>query len=897
MRSGFTGYFIKRGEKKAKVKVIFVDKENKEYIVERKISVNSNNSWIVKDIENEEEIVSGDIDVTNWLKDHLGFYKDDKISEIYENIISVPQGMFTSAFLDSPQNRKSKFDPIFNLEIYRNVYKNTVGIESGLKDKKTSCEAELGKTNVRIEMLSKDKEEYSKLNRELKDINGIKKDKELEYKSVNELYLKLNSKKNEINKIQENLKIDTIKQENVKKNIEIYNKELEISNKAIEILENNRQGYETYIKEEEKKNNLKLKKQEFDKLIEQKKELNKEIESNNTVIVLKNESKVEIKSQMKKLDIEIADLEEQIKQEEKNLAEKLVKLEEEKRECDELKLTETEVNEALKEFEKNKIVINSYEENKKKKIEQIGEEEVLVKKRQSLEKQISFKEEVAEKKNKVDEKVSELNAKLKYLEESKKIAKSGLCPYLKSECINVKGKTEKEYDEEIETLNLEIKKSKSEISNLKKDEKEIIDAEVELKGVIKQLENIMNEKEEIKKIQRDIKNIEGNNDELKNKILKILEKNNISQSLENVQELNLLYTKRQNDFNENDKSYNVLKTKLDGVKKEKDNKLGEIKKNKDNLKKIEEDLEEKSKKINECKLSIKKIEEDLKKYESIEKEIEENEKVIKETKAQYDIYMQNKEIAKRADKIRKDISEAEVEINEIQRKLEENTKALAELNSDYNDREFEELEKNKNELSIQIAELNMKIETKKQRIDILKKNIEDLKLAKEMSKELTKKINTYKKVIDYVMKIRTIINQAPQDISKILIQNVAKKATEMYSKIANDNTKLEWREGYEVILLDNIDGQIIEKEFKQLSGGEQMSVALAIRMSMLEILTNLQIGILDEPTVNMDSGRRQRLAEIIESIGGGFKQLFVVSHDDTFNSITEHIINVTRIIA
>ena len=121
---------------------------------------------------------------------------------------------------------------------------------------------------------------------------------------------------------------------------------------------------------------------------------------------------------------------------------------------------------------------------------------------------------------------------------------------------------------------------------------------------------------------------------------------------------------------------------------------------------------------------------------------------------------------------------------------------------------------------------------------------------------------------------------------------MSRKATEIYSKIANDNTTLEWREGYEVILVDNVDGKNIEKEFRQLSGGEQMSAALAIRISMLEILTNLKIGILDEPTVNMDIGRRQRLAEIIESVGDLFVQLFVVSHDDTFNSITENMIQL-----
>ena len=38
--------------------------------------------------------------------------------------------------------------------------------------------------------------------------------------------------------------------------------------------------------------------------------------------------------------------------------------------------------------------------------------------------------------------------------------------------------------------------------------------------------------------------------------------------------------------------------------------------------------------------------------------------------------------------------------------------------------------------------------------------------------------------------------------------------------------------------------------------------------------------------------RGQRLAEIIEDIGGFFTQLFIVSHDDTFNSVTENLIQL-----
>jgi exonuclease SbcC len=43
----------------------------------------------------------------------------------------------------------------------------------------------------------------------------------------------------------------------------------------------------------------------------------------------------------------------------------------------------------------------------------------------------------------------------------------------------------------------------------------------------------------------------------------------------------------------------------------------------------------------------------------------------------------------------------------------------------------------------------------------------------------------------------------------------------------------------------------------------------------------------------MDLQRRQRLAEAITNIRT-FRQLFVISHDDTFEQVTENIIRVER---
>ena len=52
-----------------------------------------------------------------------------------------------------------------------------------------------------------------------------------------------------------------------------------------------------------------------------------------------------------------------------------------------------------------------------------------------------------------------------------------------------------------------------------------------------------------------------------------------------------------------------------------------------------------------------------------------------------------------------------------------------------------------------------------------------------------------------------------------------------------------------------------ERSFINLSGGEQMVAALSVRLALLKQLSDIRVAFFDEPTVNMDAERRERLAQ------------------------------------
>jgi exonuclease SbcC len=72
-----------------------------------------------------------------------------------------------------------------------------------------------------------------------------------------------------------------------------------------------------------------------------------------------------------------------------------------------------------------------------------------------------------------------------------------------------------------------------------------------------------------------------------------------------------------------------------------------------------------------------------------------------------------------------------------------------------------------------------------------------------------------------------------------------------------------------------------------------MAAALAVRLALLRETSTIDVAFFDEPTANLDGERRANLARQILNVKG-FSQLFVISHDDTFEQDTDHVVRVWK---
>ncbi len=138
--------------------------------------------------------------------------------------------------------------------------------------------------------------------------------------------------------------------------------------------------------------------------------------------------------------------------------------------------------------------------------------------------------------------------------------------------------------------------------------------------------------------------------------------------------------------------------------------------------------------------------------------------------------------------------------------------------------------------------------------------------------------------------IRSIIRQAGPYVTEAIVRRVSEGAATIFGELMQDHRRvLCWEMDYGVTL--TTDG--IVRSFRQLSGGEQMSAALAVRLALVREMSNVNVAFFDEPTANLDSVRRELLAQQIMTVRG-FNQLFVISHDDTFEQATQNLIRVKR---
>src|SRR5438270_1018779 len=108
--------FLRRGAKRGSVRVTFrSDLDERLYTV----YCDTGTGYYIYDPELRMKIATGKADVRKWLDQHLRLEPGTDLRALFRSAIGVPQGLFTTDFMQTPTDRKRSFDRLLKVEEYR----------------------------------------------------------------------------------------------------------------------------------------------------------------------------------------------------------------------------------------------------------------------------------------------------------------------------------------------------------------------------------------------------------------------------------------------------------------------------------------------------------------------------------------------------------------------------------------------------------------------------------------------------------------------------------------------------------------------------------------------------------------------------------------------------------
>ncbi len=831
-----------------------------EYKVERTVSPTKSSSKstssLYRIIDGEEEIlVSGNKEVDKEIEKILSMD-----SSTFLNAIHIRQGEIAELIDKTPANRKKLIGKLLRLEELEKAYENLPRISEDYKTRKAVLEDRIQPESELNFEHKKAKEEHFALNEKnnaLKaEYEALEKDIEIKNKEKEELdkqkqefealNLKLGHEKenlNGLNKLKEELSNkynEILKQEGEMNLLKPYSEKLPVYNKFKDSLSNlNR------FKDEEKNNKEIITKIEgYKSTIESEKDNHEKFISLEGEIKALNNKKVELFAELKRMkDLEsqkstlTGDIEHYNKELDKFYNDAKIVLSEFEEEIDPIKS-----NDDLNNLES---LVESLLTNLKNEINEIDEELKKLNKES-----ISLKQEIKS--------LDEPLADIKKVENKCPVCQSDISEDKKNELIHM-------YEETISANTNKINENNEIITKLNKD-KSLKDAN------LLKLDSIKTKIYQNKHIVGDLDKLTKSLETVDAKIYELQDKKNELEELDKIIETKNIEFKELESHN---KKYLDANTLLKSFPEES---------------KIKDELYTISGKINleEGKLKEYIIIDSNLSLDISDEALDGLIKDLSDKDTKYHVLLGSvKGKAEYEEKIKakeEEISAKENEIKEIKNAIgssaynEENYKNMIilidRLNVKYNGY-AQEIAVNDNNLKI----YETTVETIEKTIEQNRKNKEEYIAVKE-----------YYGLLEY---FRTLYSKDGiqgdlRSQSRPLIQKYTREFFEKF----NFN--------YSDLILDNeynisIYGPEGEANIEMVSGGEKIAIALALRLGITQAMSkgNIETILLDEPTIHLDSFRRQELITVLRSMNV-IPQMLIVTHDSELENAADTLIRVEK---
>ena len=793
--------------------------------------------------------------IKEWLAEKLGVEDADDLSEVWERSIGVPQTSFLADFTQSEKKRVDTFDPLFDIERYREAYKSLSGLESEFDEEITAKNEEVselrGELNDLPDVESEVEELEDKLREHEAEIATIEHRVtilEAEQAALEEVEDALDKKQGELESL-EDTKIPAAKEQ-----LEQAEEALADAEEAVETLSDVEDEYETHQEAERERVRLEEKIDERDELVDERDEIESKIERKQAKAEQKEEAaetaeKAERRleelepdvEEYRRLDTEVAELEED--------AERIGEIDEE---IDEHEAEISELESEIADLE-DQIETAEAQRDKAEELETLRDEHREL----SIERK-SLRNEV--------KKLEAQNEELKEIDVDE--ASDVPCPTcdrpITSEHRDSVIEENTERIEAIESSELpEIDSRLSELDDEIDDAEAAADAVSEIPEHESEIDDL---REEIGDLESTIEKLQSEQSELEDRTEDLSEKQRRLEALDGVEA-----------------DYTAAKTRYE------DNKSAEAE-----LASIRE-------RIGELEAEVAELDEEITSYGDLDSELIELKETLEETKDGYETYIAHEEEASQRDERKESVAEAKSDLADLQSRAEGVREEIGELESEFDEERLGELDSDIKSFEATKNRLDGKRETVGENLSGKQSKLDDLNEKQSEKEALETEITELERDKRFAGWSRNTLQQGAADLRELITTEIGHRANEVFQQLRGNPTEtLVWDKTYNLRV--RVKGQ--DKPFDSLSGGEKMAAALAVRLAILERLASVGMAFLDEPTANLDTEKKQNLVNQLESLEG-LGQLTVVSHDRTFEAMTERAVvlekdetdEVTRVVS
>jgi len=426
--------------------------------------------------------------------------------------------------------------------------------------------------------------------------------------------------------------------------------------------------------------------------------------------------------------------------------------------------------------------------------------------------------------------------------------------------------------EEKNRLQQEIEKTKIVVANKKETIFNNTKLTEQIKAQIKELESLEFDESKLKEIEQQIEFRKKEKNEINEENLKISSQ---------ISSLNLK-SRESKAIKENLKRIEICPTCLQDV--------GPVYKT-NVINKMDSEVSESLKKIEELTLEKKKIFENMVK---VEEYISAKEKELSELKMKKIKFQEMDSKKKRLKEIEKTNEFLEKDVHLLDQHLEILTKNIFELKKfeaiiENKEQQLKNAQKQERMAEIKVAEL-------KKEIEVFSRQIEELKERIKKTEEIRQKLEYITKLEEWISgDFISLISFAERNVMMRLKSEFSSLFAEWFSMLVSDVFEVSLDDEFTPI----INHRDYEIDYSYLSGGERTAIALAYRLSLNQVVNSLlskiktkDVVILDEPTDGFSEQQLDKMRDVLRQLE--VKQLIIVSHEPKIESFVENVIRFKK---